>query len=122
MATKRQQYSNENLQKAVQAINEDNISLGDASKIYQVPKSTLHKYIKFTVVVKQRPEPDPILTEDEEEGLQAWCFELAKRGFPVTNEDLLDEVQKIILADGRSTPFKDGRPTETKKERLIMII
>ena len=49
------------------------------------------------------------MNEDEEDVLRVWCIELCRRGFPVTDDDLMDQVQKIVIADGRETPFRDGR-------------
>ena len=48
------------------------------------------------------------MNEDEEDVLRVWCIELCRRGFPVTDDDLMDQVQKIVIADGRETPFRDG--------------
>ena len=107
----RQAYSEEDLQKAVNAIKEDGISFGDGEKIYKVPRGTIHKYSKLSTVKIQKPGPDPVMTEDEEDVIKVWCLELSKRGFPVTDDDLLNQVQRIVIADGRETPFKDGRPT-----------
>lgn len=39
-----------------------------------------------------------------------WLIDLAKCGFPRKKSDLLCTVQKIVKADGRERPFKDGLP------------
>ena len=50
LAKPRQTYSEDDLQKAVKAVKEDGISFGDARKIYKVPRGTIHKYSKLSVV------------------------------------------------------------------------
>ena len=50
-------YTEEKLRAAVKAVNEDGISYGDASKLFNIPKPNSHKYFKETIVVK------PILEE-----------------------------------------------------------
>lgn len=55
--------------------------------------------------------PPTILTRAEESKLEDWCLALSKCGFPIKREELLNAVQKIILGDGRSTPFVNGRPS-----------
>ena len=52
----------------------------------------------------------PILHPEEETLLVSYLVEADKRGFPRNSESLLDQVQKIILKDGRETPFTNGRP------------
>ena len=54
LAKPRQAYSEDYLQKAVNAIKEDGISFGDAKKMYKVLRGTIHKYSKLSVVKKQK--------------------------------------------------------------------
>ena len=42
--------------------------------------------------------------------LTTYCQERASRGFPITQEGLLDEVQKILTEVGRDTIFENNRP------------
>ena len=57
------------------------------------------------------------MNEDEEDVLRVWCIELCRRGFPVTDDDLMDQVQKIVIADGRETPFTDVRKTKNDQDQ-----
>ncbi|KAI8127236.1 Tigger transposable element-derived protein 1 [Lucilia cuprina] len=41
--------------------------------------------------------------------LKKWCKDLAKCGFPLKPEDLINTVQAIIKEDQRPTPFLNGR-------------
>ncbi|XP_049786324.1 uncharacterized protein LOC126188757 [Schistocerca cancellata] len=51
--------------------------------------------------------PSSVLTEAEENLLVSWIHANAKKGFPIKQRTLYETV-----ADGRPTPFKDGRPGE----------
>ena len=98
-------YTEEKLRAAVKAVDEDGISYGDAAKLFNIPKPTIHKYSKETIVMKPVPGRAPVLTPDEEGALEKWCLDLAELGFPRTDQDLLNQVEKIIKADGRETTF-----------------
>ena len=87
-------YTEEKLRAAVKAVNEDGISYGDASKLFNIPKPTIHKYSKETIVVKPVPGRAPVLTPDEEGALEKWCLDLAELVFPRTDRDLLNQVEK----------------------------
>ena len=102
-------YTQDDLQKAVKAVKEDGVSFGDASRLYHVPRATIHNYCKDTVVVKKKRGPVPVLTTDEEGTLENWLLDLARRGYPVTYDGLLDQVQKILRVDGRETSFTEER-------------
>lgn len=46
----------------------------------------------------------------EEQKLVEWCISLCKCALPIKKADLQNTVQKIVIEDGRSVPFTDGRP------------
>ena len=101
-------YTKEELQRAVAAVRENNLSIREASKLYKVPKSTLFQkcqavQVGVHQVEREKPGPKPVLTEDEESGLVSWAISFMKRGFPRPDEALLAEVQKLLKADGTST-------------------
>ena len=52
----------------------------------------------------------PALGAEEEECLGEWILECAKRGCPRTAEHLMDEVQRIMVEDGRENPFVNNKP------------
>ena len=52
-----------------------------------------------------------ILTEEEELCLVQFVKDLVKAGFPATDCDLFDQVQKLLLKDGRQNPFENSKPT-----------
>ena len=71
-------YTEEKMRAAVRAVNEDGVSYGEASKNFNIPKPTIHKYSKETIVVKPVPGRAPVLTPEED----MWCLDLAELGFP----------------------------------------
>ncbi|XP_065363191.1 uncharacterized protein LOC135956584 [Calliphora vicina] len=54
--------------------------------------------------------PQTVLSDSEEKRLVKWCQDLAKCGFPLKSEDLLNTVQTIVKEEQRTTPFLNGRP------------
>ncbi|XP_071847471.1 tigger transposable element-derived protein 2-like [Apostichopus japonicus] len=59
----------------------------------------------------RRNGPKPYLTLGEERHLARWVVTMGNRGFPVSPKQLKDTVQELITKDGRSTPFRSGRPS-----------
>ena len=51
------------------------------------------------------------LTDEEELCLVQWAKSLVKVGFPATDSDLLDQVQRLLIKDRRKNPFENSRPT-----------
>ena len=110
MAPRQQQYSQEDLTRAVSAAQFGYLSVREASTLFSVPKSTIQDKIKGSVVVKKRVGPKTELTQDEELGLVAWIELCQRRGFPRPDQALLHEVQKIIEEDGRENRFVNNKP------------
>ena len=86
-------------------VQEEGWSYGEAQKATGVPKTTIYNYNKSAVISKKRKGRDTVLTREEELCLVEWCTNLAKVGFPVTDDDLLDQVQKLLNKDKRKTTF-----------------
>lgn len=103
-------YTATALSTALSAIREG-MGLNAASRKYGVPRGTLQDRLKGRVREgPRRMGRDPYLTRTEEEKLVEWCTRLAKCGFPIKEEDLLNTVQNIVKDDKRQTPFKNDRP------------
>ena len=62
-------YSSEDLKKAVKAVNSGRLSLREASKIYNIPKSTIADKKDAVIIEKQKRGPSTTLTNDEEKSL-----------------------------------------------------
>ena len=92
-------------------VQEEGWSYGEAQKATGVPKTTIYNYSKSSVITKKRKGRDTVLTTEEELCLVEWCKKLSKVGFPVTDEELIDQVRKLLTKDGRENPFVNSRPT-----------
>lgn len=66
MASKRHEWTLENLQAVLTAIRSDNLSLRRAEGAFGVPKSTLAFYLSGKAEVGAKPGPLSILTAAEE--------------------------------------------------------
>lgn len=54
-----------------------------------------------------------MLGEEGEKKVVEWLLNIAKCGFPIKKQELLDTVQKILKDLKKSNPFKDDRPGQT---------
>lgn len=107
------QYEEDSLKRAVEAVRNGG-KLREICRQYGVPKSTVQDRIKGKVsnVIKQMG-PDPVLTKEIEVNLVTWIENLAKSGFPLKKQVLLDTVQKIVKEEKLKTPFTDGKPGQS---------
>ena len=88
MSEKRSCYSEETLEEAVRLVNEDGLSYGEAQLATGIPKSTIFKYPKDSVIKKKKPGRITILTKEEELCLVQWTTDLVKVGFPATDMEI----------------------------------
>ena len=86
-------------------VQEEGWSSGEAQKATGVPKTTVYSYSKSSVIIKKKKGRETVLTKEEELCLVEWAINLSKVGFPVTDDDMLDQVQKLLKKDKRKTPF-----------------
>lgn len=84
--------------------------MATAAKRYGVPRITLHNKISGKTPMNCNMGPSTILKEEEEDLLVKWILAAAERRFPVSKEQLLDSVQRIVSEKNISTPFTDNRP------------
>lgn len=107
-------YTTESLQKALKEIRENEIPIREASRKYGIPRCTLEDRLsgrRTDQIKKQGPEP--VLGEEGEKKVVEWLLNIAKCGFPIKKQELLDTVQKILKDLKKSNPFKDDRPGQT---------
>lgn len=109
MPSKKLQYTQETLLNALAAIN-SGMSYYRASRVYNIPKTTLlyKKTGKTPLICKMGPTT--ILSEEEENLLIKWLFHISDYGFPATKEQLLDSVQLLMKNLKRDNPFVNDRP------------
>lgn len=107
-------YTAASLELALLDIRENQTGLREACRKYGIPKSTLQDRKSG-----KRPDrigkkgPEPVLGLTGEQQVVQWIIDIAKCGFPVKKNELLDTVQKIINDLGNPNPFKDNRPGQT---------
>lgn len=107
------QYTEEDLKNALREIRENKMKIREASRRFNVPRATIQDRIKGRVPdLLRKPGPPPLLTVKGEEKIKNWIINLAKCGFPITKQMLLDTVSKIHKDCGLSL-FKDGVPKQT---------
>lgn len=107
---KRLKYSQENMEKALQDIREKKMSINQAAKLYNIPKTTVLDTLKEKYKNPRNIGGPTVLTSSEEMLLVKWILELGEVGFPVTKTQLLESVSKLIKNLGRTNPFKDDQP------------
>lgn len=104
------QYKEEQLAEAMAAIRKG-MKIREASRVFKVPRGTLQDRIHLRVPdLPRKMGPDSVLTKTEETALKDWCIALAKCGFPLKRDDLLNTVHNIISEDKRPNPFVNNRP------------
>lgn len=104
-------YSQDALTRALIEIQENEMGIREASRIFGVPKTTLQDRIKGRVPeVPMKTGPPPRLTVTGENEIVQWIINIAKCGFPIRKTDLISTVQKILKDCGKETLFKDGKP------------
>lgn len=80
-----------------------------AAKKFGVPRITLHDKISGKTPVECSMGPKTYLSTEEEVILEKWVLEMAEKHIPVTRDELLDSVQRIIIEQDKTTPFTDNR-------------
>lgn len=104
------QYKEEQLTQAMAAIR-NGMKIREASRVFSVPRGTLQDRLHLRVPeMPRKMGPDSVLTKEEETALKDWCIALAKCGFPLKCDDLLNTVHHIISEENRPNPFVNNRP------------
>lgn len=88
---KRKQYCAEALENAVSEARRTG-KIRRAAKHYEVPFSTVQRYIK-TPPKNQKPGPLTLLRPDEEARFEQWIIYMSKAGFPISETDLTHAVK-----------------------------
>ncbi|CAH0725633.1 unnamed protein product, partial [Brenthis ino] len=116
--TPKVQYSKENLQKAIEAVQDvsNNLSTRQIAEKYGVPRSSLRNHIK-NPGHKTSLGPSPTLTVADESRLEELIIISAKKGFFRNKEDILDTVQKFLMENPRPNSFLNNRPGDEKDIR-----
>lgn len=104
-------YTEENLQEAIEKITANELSYGAASKIYNVPKTTLFNKMRHPVNFPKGATT--ILSKDQENELAEWVLLHADFGDPRTKQDIILAAAEIAQLDDSASNFKNGTPTSS---------
>lgn len=96
-----------------------NKPLSTVSKKYGIPRTTLRTRYTGKYPIGTKMGPKTILNEQEENYLVQWILTVAKAGFPVTKEQLLDSVAVLVRKLKRQNTFTNGRPGRHWYERFL---
>lgn len=97
------------MQDAITAVREGKLTLYAASKKFSVPRSTFQDNIHNCVPEKRKMGPPSTLTTKEENHLENWIIEMSRRGYPVSQGQLLNSVSRLVQDLGRANKFTNGK-------------
>lgn len=104
------QYQTDKLEEAVEKIRNNQMSYGEASRIYGVPKTTLYNKIQNTH--NSRRGATTTLTKTQEDELAEWILKHQEYGDPRTKQDIINAACQIAQLDEETSKhFKNGLPT-----------
>lgn len=103
-------YDEATIEKALDEIR-SGAAIKSTARKFGLPRSTLQFRLsqKFK---KTRPGPVTVLTSKEENLIENWIIECARKGFPRRKHDIRTTVQKFLDSNPRENPFKNNSPGE----------
>lgn len=103
-------YSDESMQKAVEAV-KNGVSKKKAAIEFNVPRSTLVRKVSGRVSLVRKMGPSSELSEAEEKTLVEWLIAMARKGFPVHKNNLIQSVKKYLTESERTVRFLNDSKT-----------
>ena len=89
------------MQKAMEAVSDDKVSVSAAARCFIVPCKTLDGRMKAFV----QHGPKTVLSAEEEEALVQYLLYMAKRGFPLTRKMVMAFAWAIAKRTGSADRF-----------------
>ena len=106
---KRKLWNEESMEAATKGVQSENMTIREASKLYNVAFETLRRRVNGSVIPGCRPGPATVLTEQEEEHLASYLIQMAQMGFGLSSETVMCLVFKIVNTTQRKHPFRDQK-------------
>ncbi|XP_068081988.1 uncharacterized protein [Anabrus simplex] len=111
-------YTEDNLKSAIEAVRNGMLKK-EASRAFEIPRSTLIRKLSGESQEKRKMGPDPVLGVELESRIKKWMLDLAKQGFPLTWHMVFMTVKKFLDDKEKELPnrpskqlFKDNIPGE----------
>lgn len=104
-------YPEHKMTSAIQELRDNPLfSVRSASLKYVVPYETLRQKVRGIKPQPRRMGPQPLLTTAIEKRISTCLFNLADAGFPITKEQLLNNVAEYVSANGHQNLFANNLP------------
>lgn len=100
-------YSKEDILQAVTDVKNGTLTMYQAQKKYNVPKTTLRT--KLSGNRNKKHGRETLLSADLENQLAQWVHLSAKSGYPKTSKEILEAARQLAVLDENT--FKNGVPT-----------
>ncbi|KAE9528578.1 hypothetical protein AGLY_012153 [Aphis glycines] len=111
---RRFRYSEEDLKRAMVAVQRKEMTLCKASASFNIPKGTLSNKLNKKVPLERKMGPKTYLSKEEENRIKNWILAKAAVGFPVRPDDIRNSVQNELKQFTRDTPFVNCKPDQIK--------
>jgi hypothetical protein len=114
VGVKRRAYDQSMVDQAAEFVRSGSMSLCGASKLYKIPKMTLHdrKYASSKIGAKT------VLSLEEETQLEKKALHMSRIGYERTRKELADDVKRII--DEERLQKKLKRAKELKEKQIAL--
>ena len=93
---------------AVEQVQKQELSLREASRLYNIPLETLRRRVNGTVAIDFRPGQRMVFTEDEETKLADYLLQMSEMGYGLTCEGVMGMAYSIIERSKQPHPFQNG--------------
>ena len=104
-------YSSSKLKDAINAVNNGQSSVLNASKTYNIPRTTLRNKLSGKSPLDYgKVGPECVLGSRVENMLENWLLECCRMGHPINQEGLCLSVKQLVEAEQMKVPFTDNIP------------